>query len=34
MLVHDFDDETTLDDEEALSNGDSVNELDQLQKVV
>jgi len=34
MLVHDCDDERTLDEEEAMSNEESVaNELDDLQKV-
>lgn len=34
MLIHDYDDEQTLDEEEAMSNGESVmNELDALQKV-
>ena len=34
MMVHDFDDEHTLDEEEGLSGGESVgNELDSLQKV-
>lgn len=34
MLVHDCDDEQTLDEEEAMSNEESVaNELDDLQKV-
>lgn len=33
MLIHDYDDEQTLDEEEAMSNGESVmNELDALQK--
>ena len=33
MMVHDYDDEHTLDEEEALSGGESVgNELDSLQK--
>jgi hypothetical protein len=33
MLVHDYDDERTLDEEEAMSNDESVaNELDDLQK--
>ena len=35
MLVHDYDDEHTLDDEEALSNSDTGStELDALQKVM
>ena len=34
MLVHDFDDEGTMEEEEALSNADSVgNELSSLEKV-
>ena len=34
MLVHDCDDERTMDEEEAMSNEESVaNELDDLQKV-
>jgi len=34
MLVHDYDDERTMDEEEAMSNAESVaNELDDLQKV-
>ena len=33
MLVHEYDDETTLDDEEAMSSSDGANELDDLQKV-
>ena len=34
MLVHDYDDERTLDEEEAMSNEEIVaNELDDLQKV-
>ena len=33
-MVRDYDDEQTLEEEEAMSNGDSVgNELDDLQKV-
>jgi len=35
MLVDDFDDERTMEEEEALSNEDSVGrELDDLQKVL
>lgn len=34
MLVNDFDDEHTLEEEEAMESGESVgNELDELQKV-
>lgn len=33
MLVHDYDDEQTLQEEEQLSNSDGGNELDELQKV-
>lgn len=33
MLVDDFDDEQTLQEEEQLSNSDASNELDELQKV-
>ena len=34
MLIHDYDDEQTLDEEEAMSNDESIgNELDDLQKV-
>ena len=34
MLVHDFDDEHTMEEEEALSNSESVgSELDNLEKV-
>ena len=34
MLVHDYDDEHTMDEEEALSNSDTGStELDALQKV-
>ena len=34
MLVHDYDDEHTMEEEEALSNAESVgNELDGLAKV-
>ena len=34
MLIHDYDDEQTLDEEEAMSNGESVmNELVALQQV-
>ena len=34
MLVHDYDDEQTLDEEERMSNSDAgSNELDALQKV-
>ncbi len=34
MMVHDFDDEQTMEEEEAYSNAESgTNELDDLQKV-
>lgn len=33
MLVHDFDDEKTLEEEEALSGDSCSNELDDLEKV-
>ena len=33
MLVHEFDDEQTLDEEEAMSNESAGNELDDLEKV-
>lgn len=33
MLVHDFDDERTLEEEEALSSESCSSELDDLQKV-
>lgn len=33
MLVHDFDDEHTLEEEEALSGDSCSNELDDLQRV-
>ena len=33
MLVHDYDDEHTLQEEEQMSNSDASNELDELQKV-
>ena len=34
MMVHDYDDEQTLDEEEAMSNESMGNELDDLQKVL
>ena len=33
MLVHEFDDEQTLEEEEAMSNESAGNELDDLEKV-
>lgn len=33
MLVHDFDDEQTLEEEEAMSSESAGNELDDLEKV-
>lgn len=33
MLVHDYDDEHTLEEEENMSNSDASNELEGLQKV-
>ena len=33
MLVHEYDDEQTLDEEEAMSGGSCSGELDDLQKV-
>ena len=33
MMVHDYDDEQTLQEEEQLSNSDASDELDELQKV-
>ncbi len=33
MMVHEFDDEQTLDEEEAMSNESTGNELDDLEKV-
>ena len=33
MMVHDFDDERTLDEEEAMSGESCSNELDDLEKV-
>lgn len=35
MMVHDYDDERTLDEEEAMTSGEScTGELDDLQKVI
>lgn len=34
MLVHDYDDEQTLDEEENQSSSDAANELDDLEKVI
>ena len=33
MLIHDYDDEQTLEEEENMSGGSCSNELDDLQKV-
>lgn len=33
MLIHDYDDERTIDEEEACSNEDAADELDDLKKV-
>ena len=33
MMIHDYDDERTLEEEENMSGGSCANELDDLEKV-